>query len=208
MFEGHAGRPKPSGIERAAESAHHLRTVAAENLAPGQPFESPHHGVVAHRAALHDDPAAHLVGRTELQHLVKAVLYDRVRKPGSDIGHRSSLAQHLLHAGVHKNGAARPQVAGMGGGARLRRELPDPGAEAPGEGLDERTAARRTSFVDLHARYGAVLDENGLHVLSADVEDTIHVRFKESGSIVMSHCLNFAFIQHKCRLHQCFAVTC
>ena len=48
---------------------------------------------------------------------------------------------------------------------------------------------------------------NALHVLSADVQDTIHIRLKERSGIVVGDGLNLAFIQLKSGLKKRFSVT-
>ena len=59
----------------------------------------------------------------------------------------------------------------------------------------------------MNAVHGLIFDFDTFHVLAADIQDTVHVRVKESGGIVMCHSLYLAVIQQKGRFHQCFPVT-
>ena len=45
------------------------------------------------------------------------------------------------------------------------------------------------------ASIGTVLDTDALHILAADIEDTVNVRIEEGSSIVMRNGLNFPFVQ-------------
>ena len=53
------------------------------------------------------------------------------------------------------------------------------------ERLDEGTAAGGTCLVQLYAVYSAVFDLDALHILAADVENTVDFRIEERGSVIM-----------------------
>ena len=46
-----------------------------------------------------------------------------------------------------------------------------------------------------------------LHILSADIQDTVHVRLKERSGIVVGDGLNFSLIQHQCCFDQSLAIS-
>ena len=75
------------------------------------------------------------------------------------------------------------------------------------KGFDKGTAAGGACFVELDAVYGLVLDLDALHILSADVQDAVHVRLKERSGVVMGYGLYFPFIQQKGSLDQRFTVA-
>ena len=52
-----------------------------------------------------------------------------------------------------------------------------------------------------------VLYLDTFHILTADIQDTVHLRVKESGCIVVGYGLHFPLIQKKGRLDQCLSVA-
>ena len=68
--------------------------------------------------------------------------------------------------------------------------------------FNERTASGRTCLIELYTVNGLIFDLDTFHILAADIQNTVYIRFKECRGIVMSYCLYFAFIQHKSRLDQ------
>ena len=75
------------------------------------------------------------------------------------------------------------------------------------KGLDKGTAAGRAGLIELYAVYRMVFDLYALHILTADVQDTVYLWVKEGGSVVMGNCLYFPFIQHQSSFDQSFTVT-
>ena len=49
-------------------------------------------------------------------------------------------------------------------------------------------------FIELYAVNSMIFDLDTFHILTADVEDTVHIRFKERSGIVMGHRFHFALI--------------
>ena len=100
-------------VECAPHCSHEFGAITAIYVSARQFFERTHYGVVAHCSALYYYMAAELGRVFKLQHLVKAVFYNGIRKPCRNIGHSGALAQHLFHFRVHEHGATRSKVAGM-----------------------------------------------------------------------------------------------
>ena len=48
---------------------------------------------------------------------------------------------------------------------------------------------------------------NALHVLTADIKDTVNIRLEEGCRIVVSNSLNLTHIKLKCCLNKCFTVA-
>ena len=67
-----------AGMERTTIGTHQFRTVAAVDFFSREHFQSPRHAVVVHRAALHYDMFAQLLGIFQFQHLMQAVVDDGV----------------------------------------------------------------------------------------------------------------------------------
>ena len=77
-----------------------------------------------------------------------------------------------------------------------------------GEGLDKGAAARRAGLVELYAVHGAVLNLDTFHVLTADVQDAVHLRIEEGSGIIVGYRFHFPVIQQEGSLHQSLTVTC
>ena len=75
------------------------------------------------------------------------------------------------------------------------------------ESFNEGTAAGGTCLIEEDVVHCVVLDADALHVLSADVENTVHFRIEEGCRIVVRDGLNFALVQEESRFEQSFAVT-
>ena len=75
------------------------------------------------------------------------------------------------------------------------------------ERLDEGTAAGGTCLVQLYAVYSAVFDLDALHILAADVENTVDFRIEERGSVIMGNRLYLTLVQHQCSFDERLAVT-
>ena len=76
-----------------------------------------------------------------------------------------------------------------------------------GKGFNKGSTSGRTGFVQLYTVNGLIFDLDTFHVLTADVEDTVHIRFKERSGIVMGHRFHFALIQKQRGFDQCLAIT-
>ena len=54
---------------------------------------------------------------------------------------------------------------------------------------------------DRYAVYRTVFDFNTLHILAADVQNTINLRIKKGGGMVMGHGFHLAVIQQLSLIH-------
>ena len=52
-----------------------------------------------------------------------------------------------------------------------------------------------------------VFDLDALHVLAADVQDTVHIGIEESGCLVVGDCLHFSVVEHQSCFDQGFSVS-
>ena len=156
--------------------AHQARDIGADDVTVQEFLHAAQHGVVVECAALHDDVVAELADILELHDLEERILDDGERDAGRDVGDVSALFLRLLDLRVHEDRAARAEVYGGlrvdGFGRELRRRH----VQALGEVLDEGAAAGRARFVERDVADTAVLDEEALHVLAADVEHEGDIR--------------------------------
>ena len=195
-------------MKGAAVGTHQFRHVASCHFGMGEQLKRSYHRIVSHRTSLYNDFASKILITMQFQYLIKTVLDDRVRDSGRNISYRSTLSEHLFHLRVHEDGAAGSEVAGS---LRLAGELGKIAyriTHVVGKGLDECSAARTARLVEFHAHHSPFLNEDSLHVLSADVEDKADIRHERSRRSFVRHCFDNAAVEAESRLDEFFAVTC
>lgn len=96
----------------------------------------------------------------------------------------------------------------MRGEAGHTGEFPDAVAESACKILQEGTAAGGAGLIELHPPDGTVFAEDGLHVLSSDIQYETYVRRDFPGSSEMRHCLHYAVLQSEGSSQQAFPVAC
>ena len=193
--------------QSGSESAHDTGDVRTDNLAVSDLFQASQHGVIVKGSALYHDMLSKFRRVGNLDDLKECIFDDRISKTCGNIRNRSAFFLGLFYLGIHKYCAPGPQVDGMGGKERLMCKVFYRIIQRFGKGLDKRSAAGRAGLVQLYAVYGLVLDLDTFHVLAADVQDAVYIRFKERSGIVVSHCLYLALIQEKRGFDQRLAVS-
>ena len=196
------------GNQGSAESTHDSSNIRADGLAACNTLKASKNTVVIEGTALYNNVFAKLLGIGNLDNLVKSILDNRVGKSGRDICDRSAFLLGLFYLGVHKYGTSGTKVNRMLCKKSGFGEILHGVVQGFGKGFNKGTAARGTCLVQLYAVNGLVADLDALHILSADIYDTVNLRIKESSCIVMGNGLNLALIQQQGSLHQCFAVAC
>lgn len=93
------------------------------------------------------------------------------------------MARFLLahDARVHEHRAAAAELGGEIGAERGGGDIGRVYAQRRREVLEERSASRRASLVDRDVGYDAAVEPDGLHVLPADVQDEVRIRFDGAG---------------------------
>src|SRR5699024_6946011 len=132
---------------------------------------------------------------------------DGVGKTGGNISNGTTFFLGLLYFGVHKYRTPCSEVNRMFGVKCLVRKILYRVIQRLGEGFNERTASGGAGFIELYGIYRMIFDFDTFHILTADVENTVHVRLKERGCIIMRNCLDLSLVQKERRLHQCFSVS-
>ena len=113
----------------------------------------------------------------------------------------------MLHFGVHEHGASRAEVAGCRCGAGNLGKVLHLVVQVVGEGLYEGAASGGACLVEFHAHHGAILYEDGLHVLSSDVEDEAHVRHQTLRCTVVGDGLDDSLVEAEGGFDEFFAVS-
>ena len=152
-----------------ADRAHEFGIGRARDLVTRVQLHGAQDRVVAERAALHDDLVAERLEVVQADDLREDVLDDAAAQAGEDVVGRLAVLEFGDDAAAHEHGAAAAELGRVRAVEGARRDVLDGDAEALREGLDERAAAARAGFVERDARDDTVVDEDGLHVLAADV---------------------------------------
>ncbi len=113
----------------------------------------------------------------------------------------------LLYFGIHKYGTAGSQINGVlckkGGLCKILHAV----IERTRKGLNKGSAAGGAGFVKLNTVHGVILNADAFHILSTDIQDTIHLRIEELSGIVMGHRLHLTLVQHQGSFNQRFPVA-
>ena len=142
-----------------------------------------------------------------LDHFVEGILDNGVGKAGGDIGNLSAFLLGLLNLGVHKYSTACSKINRMFCKKSCFCKVLYGVVQGFCESLDKGTAAGGTCLVKLYTVYRLVTDLDTFHILTADIQDAVYFRIKESSCIVMGNSLNLTFIKKKSRFDQGLAVT-
>ena len=196
-----------AGDQGGAEGTHDSGDVRADCFAVRNALKASEHCVVVEGTALYDDVAAKLFRVGDLYYLIKSVPDDGVRESGRDVGDGRALLLCLLHAGVHEYRASCSEVYGVLCEQSLLRKVLDFIAQRIREVLDKRTAAGGAGLVQLDAVDGVIADLDAFHVLTADIQDAVHIRIKEGSGGVVRDGLDFALVQHETGFDQLFSVS-
>ena len=199
--------PALAGDQGSAEGAHDAGDVGPGDLAAGDGLHAAQNGVVIEGAALDDDIFAKLGGIRHLDDLEEGIFDDGVGEAGGDVGDIRALLLGLLDAGIHKDGAAGPQVDGVLREQGRLGEILDGKIQGFGEGLDKGAAARGTGLVEQDIVDGVVLDADALHVLAADIQDAVYLGVEKGRGVVVGDGLDLALVQQEGRLEQGLAVA-
>ena len=192
--------------QRRAIRPHQFRNIGAEYGFFQQRFHRFMHGGIAERAALHQNMVAQHIGIGDFQHFVQRIFDDRICQSGGNIVHAGALAQRLFHFRVHKNRAARAQIAGRLRGGRFGGEIRHTVPHRAGKRFDERAAAGRAGFIQFDILNVSVLHINGFHILPADVQNERHIRVESAGGAEVRQRFHHAHIEPEHRVNQIFAV--
>ncbi len=206
------GRSRPvlvafPGDQRGAESPHNTGNIRPYSMDARDFFKTAQHGIVIKRTALHDHFFAELPGVCELDDFKEGIFNHRISKPGGNIRNRRAFLLRLLYLGIHKYSASCSKIDRMAGKQRLLCKVLYRIIQRFCKRLNKGAAARRAGFIQLHAVDRLIFNTDTFHILSADIQNTIHIRVKKSGCIIMGNRLNLPFIQLKRSLNERFAVS-
>ena len=196
-----------AGNECRAERAHDAGDVRTHGLAAGDALEAAEHGVVIERTTLNDDVFTQILRIGQLDHFIECVSDDRIRQTRGDVCHIGAFLLGLFYVRIHEYGTAGTEVGRMLCEQSRLREILHRVIQRFGECLDKRTAAGGACLVQKHAVDRVVFDLDALHVLAADIEDTVDLGQEEFRRVEVSDGFDLAFVEHQRRLQKRLTVA-
>ena len=158
-------------------------------------------------AALHHNVPPQLLGRGQLDHFVQGIFDDGVGQSRRNIRNRRPLLLGLLHIGVHKHGAAGAQIHRAGSKQRLTGKGRGGIAHGIGKVGNKGAASGGAGFIEHDAVHRAVFQLDALHILTANVQDTVHLGVKEGSRRAVGNGLHHPFIQGERGFQQGLAIA-
>src|SRR5690606_13081981 len=147
-------------------------------------------GEVVLGAALEHELAAELGEVGDLADIQPDVLRQHVGQAGHDLLGGPALALEVDDVGLHEHGAAVAEVRHRLGAEGPLGVLLDVDAEALGGALQEVAVAGRALGVELEVLDLAVLEDDDLDVLAADVADDVDVLVEVERALAVGHRLD------------------
>ena len=199
--------PAPLCQQRRAKGPHDARNIRTDDLHLRDFLKGAQHRLVVEGSALNHNVPPQFPGVRQLDDLEQSVFDYAVSQAGGNIGNLRPLLLGLLDVGIHEYGAAGPQIDGMFRKQRLPCETGGGIAQGGGEIFNEGTAAGGTGLVEHHGGDGVVAQADALHVLTPDVQHTVHRRVEELCRRGMGDGFHLPVIQAKSGFQQRLAVT-
>ena len=197
-----------AGDQRSTESTHDSGDIRTDGFAAGNLFEASKNRIIVESTTLYNDVFTKFGSIRNLDNLIECIFDNRVSKTCGNIGNLSSFFLCLFNFGIHKYGTSGTKINRMLCKNSSFCEILYCIIQGFGKGFNEGTASGGTCFIQLYAVNGFVADLDTFHILSADIQDTVYFRVKESSCIVMRYCLNLSLVQDQGSLDQSLAVTC
>ena len=159
------------GNQGGAHRSHQTRIRRADHLAARVLLHGPQHRVVLKGSALHHDPVSQGVQVGETDNFGKYILDNGPAQARHQIFRLSSVALLGNDAAVHKYGAAAPQLRRLTGGKSRIGDFLYRNLQGMGKVLQEGTAAGGAGFVHQDIGDNSVIQPDGFHILSADIQN-------------------------------------
>ena len=204
---GLSGHMAVSGNESGAEGAHDAGDVRPDDFAVRDLLKAPKDRVVVEGAALDDDIASQFGGVGDLDDLIERIFDHGIGESGGNVRDGRAFLLGLLDLGIHEDCAARAQVDRVFREERGFCEVLDRVIQRLREVLNKGAAAGGAGLVEHHVVDGVIADADALHVLTADIEDAVHVGLEEAGGGVVRDGLDLAFVQLEGALNEGLPVT-
>ncbi len=190
-----------------SKCSHNACNIRPHCRAARKQFEGAQDCVVVKCSTLHNDLLTQLMWLPDLDHLKESIFHHRIRQSGRDIANASSFFLGLLDPGVHKHGAAGSQIHGTLCCEGLCGKRFYSHIQRLSKSLQERSAARRTCFVQEHVFDDSIPDTHAFHILAAYVQHKVDTGAEEVCPFVVGDCLNLTEIHPQSSLDQPFSIA-
>ena len=175
------------GIQRRAKGTHQPGNRRTDDIVTDFPFKAPEHCIVEEGAALYHNMLSQLFRIPGTDHLIDRVLDDGTGQAGRNILYCCAVLLRLLDAAVHKDGAAGAQVYRMLCKQPQLGEFRNIIAQRHGKCLNKGAAAGGACLIEHNAVNAVILDLETLDILTADVNDKVHLRAEEGSRLKVRH---------------------
>ena len=190
------GRLAPAA-ERRAVSSHQARDVRTDHLHAHFLLKGPQNRLIIKRPALDHHIPAQFFRAGGANDLIDGVFHHRNGQSGGNILNACPVLLGLFYAGIHKDRTAAAQIHGTVREQTQLCKILHVVAQRLGKGLQKAPAAGGTGFIEENIADGSVLDLEALHILTADVNDKIHIGQEVSCGGEVGHGFHHAVIPMK-----------
>ncbi len=196
-----------NGVEGRAVGTHEFRGIGCPDLFAREDFKGAENGLILESATLRHNGITKAVEVLHLENLEEAVLNDRYSETSGNITRVSVLPQSLLDLRVHEDRAAGAEVARAAGTASHLGKVTELDVHHARKALKERAATRRAALIELNVGDSTIADEDGLDVLSTDVENERYGWIDIMRGTEMRHSLDNTVVEIKCSLDKILAIA-
>ena len=196
-----------SGNQPCAEGPHDACDIGADCLSAADHFKAFQHRIIVEGTALYNHGFPHCLRVGNLDYLKQCVFDNGIRQTCGDIRNLCALLLCLLHAGIHKYRTSGAKVDGLLCKQRSLCEIHNGIIQRFCEGFDEGAATGGACLIQQNTVDDIILNADTFHILSADVQNKVHIRLKELRRLIMCNGFNIAKVNHQGFLNQPFAIA-
>ena len=194
-------------VQRRTVGSHKSGNVRPDHLFPNLQFKCAEHRLVIEGAALHNDMVSQLIGRCTADYFIQRILDDGNRKTGTDVFNGCAVFLGLLDLRVHEYRAAGAKIDRFPAVKTHAGKLLHITAHRFRKRLQKAAAAGRTGLIEKNIGNRMVFDFETLHILTADIDDKIHIRHEMLCGCEMRNGLHKTEVAVKCMFDQFLTVS-
>ena len=197
-----------SGNQPCAEGPHDACDIGTDCLSAADHFKAFQHRIIVEGTALYNHGFPHCLRVGNLDDLKQCIFDNGIRQTCGDIRNLCALLLCLLHAGIHKYRTSGAKINGIFCKQRSLCEIHNGIIQRFCEGFDEGATAGGACLIQQNAVDYIILNADTFHILSADVQNKVHIRLEELRRLIMCNGFNIAKVNHQGFLNQPFAIAC
>ena len=196
------------GCQSRTESPHQSGNGGAGDIAADFQLKAAQHGIVQEGAALHHDILAQIIGTGCTDYLIDGIFHNGNRQSRGNILHRRPVLLSLFDRRIHKHCAARAQVCRSLGKQPQLGKGGNVISHGFGKRLNKASAAGGACLIEHDGIHGIIADFEALHILSANVNNVIHLGIEILGRREMGHRFYKPQITAESIFNQILAIAC